>query len=71
MSAYFIIRFRGFPVKLTYRAGKRIYETVERAAATTFLSEADAWLAVRQYELPLQHTEVSTRDAVVEARAAC
>ena len=51
MSAQFIARFRGQPVKFTHQAGKRIYEIVPRNMASVFPDEASAWFAAAQHQL--------------------
>jgi hypothetical protein len=68
MSAQFIVLFRGQPVRFTHRTAKRIWEVIPRNMASIFISEADAWLAVSQYEVkpfdfvtvePLQQLEAA------------
>lgn len=70
MSAYFIVRYHGAPIKFHHVAGRKVASVVERREASTFTNESQAWLDAASYGLDIQHVTVSTRDAVVEARAA-
>lgn len=58
MSAVYILRFRGQPVRFTFQAGKSIYQIVPRAMATPFPSEADAWHAASQHGINTEFLSV-------------
>lgn len=58
MSATFFLKHRDLYVRLTFIAGKSVYELVDRSHATPFISEADAWLAVHQHRMNVQWCEV-------------
>jgi hypothetical protein len=60
MSAQFIVRFRGQPVKFSHQAGHRVAEIVPRTMASVFTAEADAWLAAHQHILRAEHVTVTS-----------
>ena len=69
MSAHFLVRYRGQPVRFTYRAGQRLWEIVPRSLATPFIAEADAWHAACQHQLSPQFVEVTAASETGKAVA--
>ena len=69
MSAHWIIRFRGQPVRFGALAGKQLYSIVPATMATPFISEADAWAAAMGHGLDPEFIEMENRNAGVQASA--
>lgn len=51
MSAVYFVTYRGWFLKFTYQAGKRIYGFVDRSDATPFVDEPSAWCEAYQHGL--------------------
>lgn len=54
MSASFIIKYAGTPIRFT----RSFAETVTEEKATQFTSEAEGWRATRENNLTFAHCEV-------------
>lgn len=63
MSATFYLLYHGHPIRLLFQTGKTVAEITDRAFATPFISEADAWLAAAQHHLRPDHCQVVHADA--------
>lgn len=68
MSAVFIVRFHGHPVRFRFAAGKSIYEVTTRELATPFISEADAWHAASHHGLSAEFLAIDNLSAAPAAK---
>lgn len=62
MSAHFILRYRGQPVRFTFHDGKSIWGIVPANMATPFTSQSEAYTAALTHNIPPEDMVIEDRN---------